>query len=150
MGVRGAILRTLTIFKHPHARYSNRALLAYGVQYYGFFQNHVCWPMGYRGIVIVGATPEPKYHFVALWSSNTPISGTQKHLFWLVGYRQRCLGYHSRTQPFFFGMVQFKPHPRYLKNPFTGLWDTLVRVFRVPPQNPTNIVWHCAVETPPS
>jgi hypothetical protein len=61
----------LVQFKHSHPRYPKTPLLAYRAQRYGVW----------------GAPPEPKQYLLPLCSSNIPILGIQKHLFWPMGCR---------------------------------------------------------------
>ena len=49
-------------------------------------RKHLCWPMGYIGMGVWSATPEPKQYFLALCSSNTPILGIQNQFCWPMGY----------------------------------------------------------------
>ena len=52
-------------------------------------QKHLGWPVGYSGMGVWGATPEPKQYFLALCSANTTILGIQEHLCWPKGYSGR-------------------------------------------------------------
>ena len=90
-------------------------------------QKHLCWPEGYNGMGVRGATQEPKQYFLLLCSSNTTCIGIQKHLCWPVGYNGMGVrGRHHRTQTIFFGILQFKKlYPRYPKTPLLAyrvLW----------------------------
>ena len=51
-----------------------------GVTSLPHYVHYLCWPVGYSGMGVWGATPEPKQYFLALCTSNTIIRGTQKHL----------------------------------------------------------------------
>ena len=102
--------RTQAIFfdtvQHTHARYPQKPLLA--------------WGMGYIGIGVWGATPEPKEYFLASCSSNTPILGIQKPPLLAYGKR-KCvrLGCHPRPQTIFCGIDHCNhPYLRYPKIPF--------------------------------
>ena len=80
-------------------------------------QKHLCWPVGYSGLAVWGATPEPKQYVSALCSSITIIRGTQKHLYYPVGYNGMGVwGATPEPKRFFFAIVQFEYHHfRYQK-----------------------------------
>ena len=83
-------------------------------------QKHRFWPMVWRGMVVWGATLEPKQYILALAILNTPIPGTQKCSFWCMVCRGMGVwGRYPRTQTIYFGIAHFKhTHPRYPKTPF--------------------------------
>ena len=93
-------------FKHPHPRYPKSSFLVYGVQrcvgvlcisntpILGI-QKHFCWPMGYSGMGVWSATPEPTHYFLALSIANTFIPGIQQQLFW----RMVCTGMGATPEP---------------------------------------------------
>ena len=89
--------------------------------------------MGYSGMSVWGATPEPKHYFLALCSSNTTIIGIQKRFCWPMRY---CgIGvWGAGPQPkqyFWHCVVQTvqTPPSRVSKNTFAGLWGAAVWVF---------------------
>ena len=95
-----------------------------------------------------GATPEPKQYFLAVCSSNTPILGMQKHLFWPIGYSGMGVwGATPESRDIFWHCAVLTPPSHVSNNTFAGLWGTMVWVFGAPPQNPNNIFWQCAVST---
>ena len=81
-------------------------------------QKHLWWPIGYRGIAVWGATPEPEQIFGSVqFKHHHPRYPTTLSLANRVQW-YGCLGRHPRSQAIFFGIVQFKHlHPRYSKTP---------------------------------
>ena len=114
-------------------------------------QKHLCWPVGYAGRCVWGATPETKQYSLALRSSNTTILGIQKHLCWPIEYSG--LGGWSatlETKTIFFGTAQSKHHhPRYQKIPLLAYGVQWYECLERHPRNQNNI-WHDAVQTPPA
>ena len=120
-------------FKHHHPRYAKTPLLTWaGVKWYGCSGRH-----SNRQTIFFGNV-HFKHH-------DTTYPKTPLLAYELEGYG--VLGRNPGTQATVLAL--YIPKHRVSNNTFAVLWGTMVWVVGVPPQNPTNIVWHYAFETPP-
>ena len=97
------------------------------------------------------ASPEPKHHFLALCSSNIPMLGVEKQVFWTVGYSGMGVwGATRESKHHFFCLVQFKhPHARYSKTLLLAWSVQRYGSFGRHPRTQTPLFWRRTCQTSP-
>ena len=81
-------------------------------------QKHLCWPIGYRGMGVWGAIPEPKQFFWHCAVQTPPFLGIQNTFAGLWGAVVSVFGAPPQIPNNIFGIVHFNHHHRrYPKTP---------------------------------